>query len=373
MLDEPAPAEAFITALDVRDPSWRTAGTSPAGIDEALDAAERSRVRRKAPPWAHPLVIEAEATFPGAPSAAWREAGGRLDQATDAGRQGRRVSQMLADRARARSLAAEVPEPPAAPGLVKRLFGWLRERMERLLERLRPSRAVPHEDRSPSGEGERARAAAARTDREQRDLAGKLIAAARTAARRWGNTVPATDTIVSAAASLGARRETPAAQRAVLEQISWETAPLVGRATEAAHLTVRCRDQRETAADERHRQALGEWSALPRRRRWMTPRPERESPGPPSREDVAAARGQLLGVVTAAMFAELERVMPRPRPPAAPTRTPPAETVPRRETPPPPSRSRQSDGEVERPAEPAPETPPRGRPPPPGRGHEPSF
>ena len=183
LLSEPAAAEAFIAALDERKPSWRRTGASPAGIDEALDAAEGS-ARRKPPPWAHPLVVEAEAMFPGAPSAAWREAGDRLDGTTDAGRHGRQVSQMLSDRARARAVAAERPEPPAPPGLVKRLFGWLRERMERLLERLRPSSAARHEDRFRGGDGGRARAAAAESEPEQRDLAGKLIAAARTAARR---------------------------------------------------------------------------------------------------------------------------------------------------------------------------------------------
>ena len=388
MLGEPASAEAFIAALDERERSWRRTGASPAGIDEAIDAAEGSRARGNPPPWAHPLVVEAEAMFPGAPSAAWREAGDRLDGTTDAGQPGRRVSQMLSDRARARALAAEVPEPPLPPGLVKPLFSWLRERMERLLERLRPSSAARPEDRSRGGDGGRTRAAAATREPEERDLAGQLITAARTAARQWGNTTPATDTPISAAASIGARRDTPAAQRAVLEQIKGETAPWVGRSTEAAGLRGRCRDERETAADERHRQALGEWSVLPRRRRWITRRPERERPGLPTREEIAAARDELLDVVRAAMAAELERVMPRPRPTSVPTRTPPAETMPHHDTPSPPSRVLRSDGEVERPAEgkrsvpvptrdtsskPAPATSPPGRRPPRNKGHEPSF
>ena len=75
LLGEPASAEAFIAALDERDRSWRRTGASPAGIDEALDAAAGSRAHGKPPPWAHTLVVEAEAMFPGAPSAAWREAG----------------------------------------------------------------------------------------------------------------------------------------------------------------------------------------------------------------------------------------------------------------------------------------------------------
>ncbi|MCY4601006.1 MAG: hypothetical protein OXF27_13935, partial [Acidobacteria bacterium] len=388
LLSEPAPAEAFIAALDERNRSWRRTGASPAGIEEALDAAEGSRGRRKPPPWSHQLVVEAEATFPGAPSAAWRMAGDRLDPATDAGRHVGNVSQTLSDRARARALAAEQPEPPPPPGLVKRLFGWLRERMERLLESLRPSSAARPEDGSRGDDTARARAAAAEREPEQRDLAGQLIAAARTAARRWGNIAPATDTFISAAASLGARRETPASQRAVLEQINRETAPLVGRSTEAAGLRSRCRDEREAAADQRHQQALMEWSALPRRRRWLTRRPQRESPGLPSRQEVAVARNELFGVVRAAMAAELERVMPSPRPPSAPARTPPAETTQHHDAPSPRSGALRSDGEVERPAEgkrpapvptrdtssrPAPATSPPGRRPPRDKGHEPSF
>ena len=107
LLGEPASAEAFVAALDEREQSWRRTGASPAGIDEALDAAEGNRGRRKAPHWAHPLILEAEAKVPRCPGAAWREAGGRLDGITDAGRHGRRVSQMLSDRARARALAVE--------------------------------------------------------------------------------------------------------------------------------------------------------------------------------------------------------------------------------------------------------------------------
>ena len=114
----------------------------------------------------------------------------------------------------------------------------------------------------------------------------------------------------------------------------------------------RCLIERVAAADRRHRQALGEWSALPRRRRWMTRRPERESPGLPSRQELAVARNELFGVVRAAMAAKLERVMPRPRPPSEPARTRPAETMRRQDAPSPPSRAPlRSEDEVERPAE----------------------
>ena len=378
---------ALVAALDRRSPSWSRTGT-PTDIERALDVAER-RLDPQAATWEHRVVLEAERAFPDAPAAAWRRAGEGFGELTETGRPGRRLTRTLADRARAVAIAAERPEPPAPPGLVKRLFEWLRERVERLLGRFRPSKAAHRQDRSPAGDAGRMRAAAAEREPAERDLAGRLIDAARTAARQWGNATPATDTLIAAAASIGARRETPAAQRAVLQRIDWETAPRVGRSTEAAGLRHRCLVEKQAAADRRHRQALAEWSALPRRRRWMTRRPERESPGPPSPQDVAAARGELFGVVRAAMAAELERVMPRPGRPAEPARTPQAETMRRRDAPSPPPRPLlRSDGEVERPAEgkrpvrvptrdtssrPAPATSPTGRPRRRDRGQEPSF
>ena len=389
---------ALVAALADRNRSWSRTGT-PVDIERALDVAERRLDRRQAATWEHRVVLEAEQQFPNVPAAAWRQTGECFLDFTDTGRPARRLTRTLSDRARAVAIAAERPEPPAQPGLVRRLFEWVRERVERLLGRLRPSTAAHHQDRSPGGDvepvgplGVTAAALggpglAAGREPAARDLAGPLIAAARTAARQWGNTTPATDTLIAAAVSIGARRETSASQRAVLEQINRETAPWVGRSTEAAGLRRRCHGQKETTADQRHRQALGEWSALPRRRRWFTPRPERERPGPPSRQEVAAARGELLGVVRAAMAAELERVMPRP--PSEPARTPPAETMRRHEAPSPPSRAPlRSDGEVERPAEgkrpvrvptrdtssrPAPATPPPGRTTRRDRGQEPSF
>ena len=352
LLSAPVAGEAFIAALDAQNPSWRRTPAHPSDIDRALDAAERGRDSGKPPPWRHRLVLDAERAFPGVASTAWRDAGAGFDRFTDTGRQAGSVSQTLSDRARARALAAERPEPPTPPGVVKRLFKWLRERVERLLGKLRPSKAVHHEDRSPGGDVEPARAAATEREPAERDMAGQLIAAARTAARQWGNTTPATETLIAAAASIGARRETSASQRAVLERINRETAPWIGRSTEAAELRHRGLVEREAAADQRHRQALGEWSALPRRRRWMTRRPERESPGLPGRQEVEVARHELFGVVRAAMAAELERVMPRPRPPAEPARTLPAETMRHHGAPSPPSRAPlRSDGEVERPAE----------------------
>ena len=257
-----------------------------------------------------------------------------------------------------------------------------------MLGRFRPSRAAHHQDRSPGGDVEAAWSVAAeRAGREWRQ-AGMLITAAQVAAREWGDIPLATDTIVSVAESIRARPAPSAAQRAVLEQINWKTAPVVGRSTEEVGLRGRCLGERKAAADERHQQALGEWSALPRRRRWITRKPKRERPGLPSQREVAAARDELVGVVRAAMVTELKRVVPRPRPPLAPARTPQAETVRRHDAPSPPSRVPRSDGEVERPAEgtrpapvptrdtssrPAPATSPPGRRRPRDRGHEPSF
>ena len=378
---------AFFSALEDRSPSWpRTA--APTDIERALDVAERRLDRPQAATWEHRVVLDAEQEFPDVPSTAWRRTGEGFNEFTDSGRPGRRLTQTLSDRARAGAIAAERPEPPAPPGLVKRLFEWVRERVERLLGRFRPSKAAHHQDRSPGGDVEPAGAAPAESEPAEGGLAGQLISAANTAARQWGNTTPATDTLISAAASIGARRETPAAQRAVLEQINWETAPLVGRSTEAAGVKRRCLGEREAAAGKRHQQALSEWSALPGRGRWMTRRPERERPGPPNRQEVAAARDELFGVVRAAMAAELERVMPSSRPPSEPARTLPAETMRHHDAPSPPSGALRSDGAVERPAErkrpvrvptrdtssrPAPATSPPVRPPPRDRGHEPSF
>ena len=390
---------ALVAALADRNRSWSRAGT-PVDIERALDVAER-RLDRQAASWEHRVVLEAEQQFPNVPAAAWRQTGECFLDFTDTGRPARRLTRTLSDRARAVAIAAERPEPPAPPGLVRRLFEWVRERVERLLGRLRPSKAAHHQDRSPGGDvepvgplGVTAAALggpglAAGREPAARDLAGPLIAAARTAARQWGNTTPATETLIAAATSISVRRETSASQRAILEQINRETAPWVGRSTEAAGLRRRCHGRKEATADQRHRQALGEWSALPRRRRWFTPRPERKRPGPPSRQEVAAARGELFGVVRAAMAAELERVMPRPRPPSEPARTLPAETMRRHDAPSPPSRAPlRSDGEVERPAEgkrpvrvptrdtssrPAPATPPPGRTTRRDRGQEPSF
>ncbi len=93
------------------------------------------------------------------------------------------------------AIAAERPEPPASPGLVKRLFEWVRERVQKMLHRLRPSRATHRQDRSAGVDVKPARAAAMR--QTERDLSGQLITAARTAARQWGNT----------AASIGAPTE----------------------------------------------------------------------------------------------------------------------------------------------------------------------
>ena len=233
---------------------------------------------------------------------------------------------------------------------------------------------------APGGDVEPARAAAAERAVRDRRQAKKLITAARAAARQWGDVPLATDTVVSVAESISARPGTPAAQRAVLEHVNWETVPFVARSAEAAGLSGRCQGEKDAAADRRHQQALSEWSALPRRRRWLTRRPERESPGLPSAEEVAVARGELVGAVRSAMITELEKVMPRPQP-----TSPPADGA---RTPPVAAAARGDQFQVERPAEgrrqapvrtpdtrpePAPAASPRWRPVPRDRGQEPGF
>ena len=157
---------AFFAELDHRHPSRRRTADS-IDIERALDAAERNRDGRQAASWEHRAVVEAEQEFPNVPSAAWRRAGERFDDFTATGPPGRRITRKLSDRARALAVAAERPEPPARPGLVKRLFEWVRERVERLIGRLRPSKAAQRRDRLPAGDVQPPRAAAA--EREPAD------------------------------------------------------------------------------------------------------------------------------------------------------------------------------------------------------------
>ena len=378
---------AFLTALKDRNPSWSRTGT-PTDIDRALDFAERQLDRRQAATLEHRVVLEAEQEFPDVPSTAWRRTREGFNEFTDIGRPGRRLTQTLSDRAGALAIAAERPEPSASPGLVKRLFEWVRERVQKMLHRLRPSRAAHRQDRSGGGGVEPARAAAAERARQERRQARKLITAARAAARKWGDIPLATDTVISVAESISARPATSAAHRAVLEQIK-EAAPRSALSTEAAGLKRRCRDEKDAAADVRHQQALSEWKAQSWPQRRMTGKPKREHPDPPNRHEVAAARDELVGVVRSAMITELEKVMPPPRsasPPADGARTPPVAAAAHRDEPPPPSRPVQGDGQVEPPAEgqrqfpvrtrdtrpkPAPATSPPRRPAPRDRGHEP--
>ena len=367
---------ALFTALADRNPSWpRTA--APIDIERALGVAKRSRDRRQAATWEHRVVLEAEQQFPDVPSAAWRRTGEGFNELTDTGRPGRRLTRTLSDRARALAIAAERPEPPASLGLVKRLFEWVRERVRKMLHRLRPSKAAHRRDRGEGGGVEPARAAAGERARQERRQARKLITAALAAARRWGDIPLATATAVSVAESLGARPGMPAAHRAVLEQIR-EAAPRSSLTTEAAALRRRCLGEKDAAADQRHQQALGEWEAQSWTRRRTTGRPKREHPDPPNRHDLAAARGQLFAVVRLAMMTELEKLMPQRRPasrPADGARTPPAKAAARRD-----------QHQVERPAEgqrhvpvrtpdtrpePAPATSPPRPPAPRDRGHEP--
>ncbi len=376
LLAAPGGDDLLLAALDERKPRWRQQATLPAGgVDLALDAAESGR--RQADPRRHQLVLEAEGAFPDAPSAVWREAGAGVDRTGATGRYAGSVLDQLAGRAHVRSLVAEEPARPAPPGLVKRVIGWVRERVGRMLGRLRPSKPAQRRDRPESAgvERERERAAAAERERRERAQARQLITAAEAAARQWGGILPATDTIVSVAESIGARPETPAGQRAVLERIDWKAAPPRTLSTEDAGLGRRWREEKEAAADQRHQQALGEWKALSWGRRRITRKPERESPGLPSRQELAAARAELVGVVRAAMLAELERVAPSP-------------AAARRNEPPAPSTPPAGRGQVERPAEgqrpvrtPARDwdTPPESSPSPPrrhpsgDRGHDPGL
>ena len=323
---------ALFTALADRNPSWPRTAT-PIDIERALGVAKRSRDRRQAATWEHRVVLEAEHQFPDVPSAAWRRTGERFDEFTDTGRPGRRLTRTLSDRARALAIAGERPEPPASPGLVKRLFEWVRERVRKMLRRLRPSRAAHRRDSSPVGDVQPARAAAAEQARQERRQARKLITAALAAARKWGDIPLATGTAVSVAESIGARPGMSAAHRAVLERIR-EAAPRSSLSTEAAGLRRRCRGEKDAAADQRHQQALREWEAQSWSRRRMTGRPKREHPGPPNRHEVAAVRDELAGVVRSAMMTELEKLMPQRRPAAPPAdgaRTPPAKAAARRD------------------------------------------
>ncbi|MCY4599802.1 MAG: relaxase/mobilization nuclease domain-containing protein [Acidobacteria bacterium] len=374
LLAAPGGDDLLLAALDEHRPQWRQQAKLPAvGIDLALDAAESGR--RKPVLQRHQLILEAEASFPDAPAAAWREAGAGVDRTGATGRYAGSVLHQLAGRAHVRALVAEQPARPAPPGLVKRVIGWVRERVGRLLSRLRPSKPAQRPDHSGSAGVERERAAAAKREQRERTRARQLITAAEAAARKWGGVLPATDTIVSVAESIGARPETPAGQRAVLDRIDWDTAPPRTLSTEDAGLRRRWRDEKEAAADQRHQQALGEWKALSWGRRRITRKPERERPGLPSRQELAVARAELVGVVRAAMLAELERVAPSPASahrdePAAPSMPPPGR------------------GQVERPAEgqrplrtpardwdtppePSPSRPRRPRSP--DRGHDPGL
>ena len=318
---------ALVATLYSRSPSWPHAAT-PIDIDQAIGVASRSRDRRQEAGWRHRLVLDAERDFPNVPSAAWRPAGERFDAFTDVGRTGRSITETLADRARALAIAAERPEPPPPPpGLVKRLFEWVRERVEKMLGRLRPSQPAQREDRAhppPGTDVQQPPAAAAQRERSQ---AGKLVAAARAAARKWGDVPLATNTVVSVAESLSVRAGMAAAHRAVLERIR-EVAPRSSPATEAAALTRYCRAEKDAATDQRHQQAVREWEVQSWARRPLAGKPLREHPDPPSRRDLAAARDELTGVVRSAIINELNMLPAQRRPASRPVDAAPAPPSP---------------------------------------------
>ena len=361
LLAEPGGDAALFSALADWNPSWpRTA--DPTDIEWAIDVAEQSRDRRQAATWEHRLVLDAEQEFPNVPSATWRRTRERFSAFTDSGRVGRRITQTLSDRARALAIAAERPEPPASPGLVKRLFEWVRERAEAMLRRLRPPKAAHHEDRLPAGDIEPPRAVAAERERGQ---TRKVVAAAQAAARSWGNVPLAAGTIVSVAKSLSDLPAIPAAHRAVLERIR-DTAPRSSPAVEASALRSYCLAVKDAAADQRHEQAVKEWQAQSWAHRRLAGRPKRESPSPPSYRDLAAARDELASVVRSAMANELDRLLPQRRPAA-----PPAAAAPRRDRHP---DERPAEGRRQTPVrtpDTRPQPAPARRPAPRDRGHEP--
>ena len=362
LLAEPGGDAALFSALADRSPSWPHAA-APTDIEWATGVATRSLDRRQPASWQHRVILEAEQQFPDAPAAAWLPAGERFDALSDVGRAGRRITTRLSARARALAIAAERPEPPAQPGLVKRLFEWVRERARKMLYALRPSEAAQHQDRlpdrRPAGDDESARAAA--TERE-RDHAGKLVAAAQAAASKWGDVPLATGTIVSAAESLLALPAIQGAHRAVLERVR-EAAPWSAPARETAALRSHCRGAREADADRRHQQAVKEWEAQSRTRRRLAGAPRREFPDPPSHRDLVAAREELTRVIRWAMANELDRLMPVRRPAA-----PPAAVAADRDQRP---DHRPDRGERHVPGR-MPDTRPERRPARRNRGHEPS-
>ena len=134
LFDVPGGDQAFFAALDERKPGWRESGTQLADVDVALDLAEPRVDRTQAATAEHEVVVVvAEEKFPEATSAAWRQTRERFPPAAT---HARVLSGRLADRARARALAAERTEPTAPPALVQRLFEWLRRQVEELLRRL---------------------------------------------------------------------------------------------------------------------------------------------------------------------------------------------------------------------------------------------
>ena len=84
---------------------------------------------------------------PGCPGRSVAANGRGFGEFTETGRPARRLTRTLSDRARAVAIAAERPEPPAPPGLVKRLFEWVRERVREDCW----AQASPVESGAPSG------------------------------------------------------------------------------------------------------------------------------------------------------------------------------------------------------------------------------
>ena len=163
----------------------------------------------------------------------------------------------------------------------------------------------------------------ARAERQQQERVHQLIKAADAAGREWGGIVPPTDTLSRIAKSIDTRPETTAAQRAVLKpliDLDSQTIPEPRDYSEESALVIGWRVEEA----KRHQQAFKEWEERPSRYLFTkAPAPERF----PSPEELKAARDELVGAVKAAMIAELDRILPRPRPTSKPTRTRPTTTA----------------------------------------------
>ncbi len=133
LFKEPGGDERFLSAIASRNPHWRKDGTGPAGIDHALEVADRRRGRAESTLQQHELVLDGERTFANAGSIEWEKACDAFDGETDADERACAVTRLLSDRARVREIVAGSSGAQTSPSLVKRLVTWLRRQVARLL------------------------------------------------------------------------------------------------------------------------------------------------------------------------------------------------------------------------------------------------